>query len=102
MDPAATEEATSGSTPSLVEVGLRAGDAVRFRPRPTARWEEARVERRERDGSIGVRDARGAARAFAIDRLEVRHAGPRGARRWEPLRDRVERPEQLDLFTDEL
>lgn len=88
------------SDPTLLEVGLRRGDVVRFRPRPNARWQEVRVERRERDGSIGVRDERGAARALAIDRLEVRTTGPRGARTWEPLRQRAEREEQLDLFAD--
>lgn len=88
------------SHPTLLEVGLRRGDVVRFRPRPNARWQEARVERRERDGSIGVRDERGAARALALDRLEVRAVGPRGARTWEPLRQRAEREEQLDLFAD--
>lgn len=86
--------------PTLVEVGLHRGDVVRFRRRPSARWEEATVERRERDGSIGVRDGRGAARAFAIERLEVRTSGPRGARTWEPLGDRATREEQLDLFAD--
>ena len=86
--------------PSLIEVGLHAGDVVRFRPRPGARWQEATVERRERDGSIGLRDAKGAARALAPDRLEVRTTGPRGARTWEPLAERAERAEQLDLFVD--
>ncbi|HEU5150372.1 MAG TPA: hypothetical protein VFU19_07740 [Iamia sp.] len=84
----------------LLDVGLHPGDVVRFRPRPTARWQEATVERRERDGSIGVRDAKGAARALAIERLEVPAAGPRGARTWEPLADRAARDVQLDLFKD--
>lgn len=88
------------SAPTLLDVGLHAGDVVRFRPRPSARWSEATVERRERDGSIGVRDGKGAARALPIERLEVRTVGPRGARTWEALADRVERPDQLDLFVD--
>ncbi len=86
--------------PTLLEVGLHVGDRVRFRPRRNARWAEATVERREADGSVGVRDGRGAARALAIERLEVRTSGPRGARTWEPLVDRAARTEQLDLFTD--
>jgi hypothetical protein len=86
--------------PTLLEIGLHAGDVVRFRPRPTARWQEATVERRERDGSIGVRDAKGAARALPIDRLEVPTSGPRGARTWEPLAERAARDVQLDLFLD--
>ncbi|WCO68409.1 hypothetical protein PO878_06665 [Iamia majanohamensis] len=88
------------TAPGLIDLGLRAGDVVRFRPRPSARWQEATVERRERDGSVGVRDRRGAARALPVERLEVRGTGPRGARTWEPLADRVGRAEQLDLFVD--
>jgi len=86
--------------PTLLDVGLHAGDVVRFRPRPTARWQEVTVVRRERDGSIGVRDAKGAARALALDRLEVATPGPRGARTWEPLAERADRDVQLDLFLD--
>lgn len=82
----------------LAALGLRAGDVVRYRPRPNARWQEAKVVRRERDGSIGVRDGRGASRALPVERLEVPAAGPRGARTWEPLVDRAARAEQLDLF----
>lgn len=86
--------------PTLLEIGLHVGDAVRFRPRPGARWQEATVVRRERDGSIGLRDGRGASRALAIERLEVRTAGPRGAATWEALAVRADRAEQLDLFAD--
>lgn len=86
--------------PSLLDLGLHPGDVVRFRPRPSARWHEARVERIERDGSVGVRDEKGAARALDVDRLEVPTVGPRGARLWEPLAHRVDRDVQLDLFRD--
>ncbi|HMJ77847.1 MAG TPA: hypothetical protein VK507_17840 [Iamia sp.] len=86
--------------PTLLEVGLHEGDVVRFRPRPSARWQDATVVRRERDGSIGVRDGKGAARALPVDRLEVRTSGPRGARTWEPLAERAARDVQLDLFLD--
>lgn len=92
--------AGTAGPPTLLEVGLHPGDVVRFRPKPQARWQEATVERRERDGSIGVRTGNGAARALAVARLEVRATGPRGARTWEPLADRAEREEQLDLFLD--
>jgi hypothetical protein len=91
---------TDPAESSLLDLGLHPGDVVRFRPRPTARWQEARVERRERDGSIGVRDEKGAARALPVDRLEVPTLGPRGAQLWEPLADRVDRDVQLDLFRD--
>lgn len=86
--------------PTLLDVGLHLDDVVRFRPRPSARWQEARVVRRERDGSIGIRDGKGAARALPLDRLEVPAAGPRGARTWEPLAERASRDVQLDLFLD--
>lgn len=91
---------TGMTEPTLIEIGLHVGDAVRFRPRPQARWQEATVVRRERDGSVGLRDERGAARALPIERLEARTTGPRGAPTWEPLVDRADRPEQLDLFVD--
>jgi hypothetical protein len=83
---------------ALLEVGLRPGDTVRYRRRGGGTWQEATVERRERDGSIGVRDERGAARAIPVDRLEVRGTGRRGGVRWEPLAARAERDEQLGIW----
>jgi hypothetical protein len=91
---------TDPAAPSLLDLGLRPGDVVRFRPRPSARWVEATVERRERDGSVGVRDPAGRARALPIERLEVPGTGPRGATTWEPLADRAARDVQLDLLRD--
>jgi hypothetical protein len=86
------------SESALVEVGLRPGDRVRYRRREGGSWEEAKVERRERDGSVGVRDAKGAARAIPIDRLELRTTGPRGGVVWEPVADRAARDEQLGIW----
>lgn len=83
---------------ALVEVGLRPGDRVRFRQREGGSWREGVVERRERDGSIGVRDGRGAARAIAIERLQVRTKGKRGGLMWEPVAERAQRDEQLGLL----
>jgi hypothetical protein len=83
---------------ALLEVGLRPGDRVRFRQREGGSWKEARVERRERDGSVGVRDERGAARALPLDRLQVRTSGKRGGVVWEPVADRAARDEQLGLL----
>lgn len=82
----------------LAELGLRGGDTVRFRPTPGARWRDATVERRERDGSVGLRDGRGAARAIAVDQLEVRRRGPRGGTVWEPLTRVAGRTEQRRLL----
>lgn len=83
---------------TLESVGLRPGDRVRWRPREGARWAEGTVTDRERDGSIGVRDGQGRARALPLDRLEVRTTGPRGARAWESATERAARTEQLGLF----
>ena len=97
-------KSTHGPTPApltdsaLLEVGLRPGDRVRFRRREGGTWQEAKVERRERDGSVGVRDERGAARAIPIDRLQVRGTGKRGGLLWEPVRERADRDEQLGLL----
>lgn len=83
---------------ALLEVGLRPGDQVRFRRAEGGVWKLARVERRERDGSIGVRDERGAARAIPLERLEVQARGPRGGTVWEPVGQRAARDEQLGIW----
>jgi hypothetical protein len=91
--------ASDATTPSsLTEVGLRVGDVVRFRRNDTENWREATVVNREKDGSIGVSDAKGAARAIPIERLQVRTTGPRGGVVWEPLGERAHRTQQLGLF----
>jgi hypothetical protein len=84
--------------PRLVEIGLQAGDRVRFRRRPDEHWKEATVVRRERDGSVGLRDEKGASRAIVVEQIEVSTHGPRGGRVWEPLVDRMARSEQLRLL----
>ena len=58
----------------------------------------ATVERVERDGSLGLRDEKGAARAIPMDLVEVAATGPRGARTWEPVVERASRTEQLRLL----
>jgi len=83
---------------ALAALGLRPGDRVRFRRREGGRWHEATVERLERDGSVGLRDERGAARSIPLDRLEVRTTGPRGATTWEPGPERAARTEQMRLL----
>jgi hypothetical protein len=82
----------------LVEIGLRVGDRVRFRRKPEEHWKEATVIGRERDGSVGLRDEKGASRAIVVDHIEVRTRGPRGGLGWEPLVDRMARTEQLKLL----
>jgi len=83
---------------TIEALGLRTGDRVRFRRRDGGRWHEGTVTGRERDGSVGLRDERGAARALPVERLQVRTAGPRGAAVWEPVAERAARTEQMELW----
>lgn len=82
----------------LAALGLVAGDVVRFRRRESERWKEGTVARREADGSLGVRDGKGALRALPVELVEVRTKGPRGGVLWEPLGERAARTEQLRLL----
>ena len=54
--------------------------------------------RRETDGSLGLRDTKGALRALPLDRVEARTNGPRGGVVWEPVPERAARTEQLGFF----
>lgn len=83
---------------ALRALGLEAGDAVRFRRRAGERWREGVATRLETDGSVGLVDGRGAARAIPVERLEVGRPGRRGTLRWVPLADVAARDEQLGLF----
>ena len=71
----------------LAEVGLEIGQIVRYAGTSDKRYREGVVLRRERDGSIGLRDDRGRARAIPVERIEVRVVGPRGGEQWIPLID---------------
>ncbi len=86
------------TAPELLALGLAPGDRVRWRERSGGRWREGRVIGRERDGSVAVRDGRGASRALRHERLEVRADGPRGGKVWDPVPDRAARTEQLSLW----
>ncbi len=86
------------AAPTLATLGLTAGDRVRFRRRPAERWKDAVVTGMERDGSVGLADRKGAARAIGIDHIEVRVAGPRGGLTWVPLAEWAQRSEQLRLL----
>ena len=92
---------------SYVKISIRANELphpswaqpvdVYFR-RDGGRWRLARIERLERDGSIGLRDEKGAARAIPIELIEVSGTGPRGGTIWEPLAAVAARTEQLRLM----
>jgi hypothetical protein len=81
-------------------LGLRVGDRVRFKPLGGGlrRWTEGVVVGREKDGSVSVRDAKGAARAVRAERLEVRRSRRRGGYAWESVAERAARVEQLALW----
>ncbi len=91
-------DVSASSDSRLAELGIAAGDRVRFRRSSNERWKEAVVVRRERDGGVGLRDPKGAARAIAIELIEVRDRGPRGGVVWEPLTERAARTEQMKLL----
>lgn len=69
----------------LEELGLEAGDRVRFRRREGGRWHEGVAADRRRDGSVGLFETDGRARAIRPEQLEVLRAGPRGGKRWVPV-----------------
>ena len=83
---------------SLASLGLTRGTPARFRRSAAGRWRRATVEGIERDGSLGLRDERGAARAIPLELVEIEATGPRGARTWEPALERAARTEQLRLL----
>lgn len=82
----------------LEELGLKAGELVRFRRAESDRWRIGTARGLERDGSLALTDVKGAARAIPLGLVEVRVKGPRGAQRWEPLQQRAAREEQLPLL----
>src|SRR5688500_9983580 len=79
-------------------LGLRVGERVRFLRVDRSRWQDGTVAGVERDGSLAVRDGKGASRAVLLEHVLVRGEGARGAPRWEPLLGRAARTEQLELF----
>lgn len=83
---------------ALAELGLAEGDRIRFRRRDGEHWKEGTVARREADGSLGVRDLKGALLSLPLENVEVRTKGPRGGVLWEPLPERAARTEQMKLL----
>ena len=69
----------------LAELGLEIGQIVRYVGRSDRRFRDGVVLRRETDGSVGLRDERGRARAIPVEQIEVRVIGPRGGEQWIPL-----------------
>jgi hypothetical protein len=52
----------------------------------------------EKDGSVAVRDKKGAWRAVRAERLEARRIRRRGGQAWESVAERAARIEQLALW----
>ena len=82
----------------LLRLGLRPGEAVRFKRPDRSRWQSGRATGVEKDGSLAITDAKGASRAVPLQHVEVQLVTARGAKRWEPLIDRASRTEQLRLL----
>jgi hypothetical protein len=84
--------------PTLGQLSLEPGDRVRFRRAAGQRWQEAVVEARERDGSVALRDEKGASRSIRFELLEVYRKRNRTGK-WEPVTEQEH--EQLSLFGGE-
>jgi hypothetical protein len=80
---------------ALEAIGIQRGEEVRFRRADRARWQPGRVDRLERDGSLRVTDADGAARTVALALVQVRRS-PTGSR-WQDAVDRAGQTRQLTL-----
>lgn len=89
--------AADADASALAALGLRRGEQVRFRRADRGRWQVGSVHRIERDGSLRVTDADGAARTVALAEVEVQVPGARRSPRWEAVAERAARAVQLTL-----
>jgi len=87
---------TGADASALEAIGLRVGEAVRFRRAERSRWQVGMVRRLERDGSLQVTDADGAARNVILAEVWVSARSGRSPR-WEPLAERTSRAVQLTM-----
>ena len=83
---------------TLLAVGLRRGEPIRFRRHATGRWCEGRVARIEPDGSITLHDPDGSARSLRPETVQVRRPGARGRLTWRFVSEVAVTWEQLELF----
>lgn len=86
------------SAPALARLGLRLGEAIRFKRHGTERYIVGRVEGIETDGSVALRDPDGSARSLRAERVEIRRPGPHGRLRWQVVSEVAITWEQLELF----
>ena len=90
---------TRSDTGLLEQIGLRAGEVVRFRRGGNGRWIEGRIACMNADGSITLHEAAlGAARSLRPDRLEVRRPSARGRLEWQNVGIVAITWEQLSLW----
>lgn len=83
---------------TLLAVGLRRDEPIRFRRNGTGRWVIGKVLRIEPDGSITLHDPDGAARSLRPETVMVRRPGGRGRLVWQTVSDVAVTWEQLELF----
>lgn len=83
---------------TLNAVGLRLGEAIRFRRHDGGRWLIGKVARIEPDGSITLHDPDGAARSMRPELVQVRRPGARGRLVWRTVSDVALTWEQLEMF----
>jgi len=82
----------------LEQLGLQAGEPIRFRRHGTGRWIVGKVAGVAADGSIALYDSDGAARNLRPTAVEVRRPGPHGRLRWQCVSDVAVTWEQLGLW----
>jgi hypothetical protein len=83
---------------TLVAVGLRSAEPIRYRRGGTGRWHVGKVLRIEVDGSITLTDLDGASRSQRPESVMVRRPGPRGRLVWRTVSEVAVTWEQLELF----
>ncbi len=83
---------------TLLAVGLRRDEPIRFRRNGTGRWVIGKVARVEPDGSITLHDPDGAARSLRPELVMVRRPGSRGRLVWKTVSEVAVTWEQLELF----
>ncbi|MGA9276726.1 hypothetical protein [Ilumatobacter sp.] len=86
------------SASALARLGLRPGEAIRFKRNDKGRYIVGKVEGVETDGSVALRDPDGSARSLRAERVEIRRPGPYGRLRWQVVSDVAITWEQLELF----
>ncbi|WP_040492846.1 hypothetical protein [Ilumatobacter nonamiensis] len=86
------------SVSALARLGLRPGEAIRFKRNDKGRYIIGKVEGVETDGSVALRDPDGSARSLRAERVEIRRPGPFGRLRWQLVSEVAITWEQLELF----